>query len=293
MAKRRKQNQDNACLEPAPEQMVCDAGPQGLYGNSYIQHKIQEMQGPTIGPSQQKGPVSSAEKLPSSPIQDSPLFKHLATATTVGGAPDLLTEMGGKTPNSSAGRAFGHVDKVLNGVQLVENMQGVADENRHFDNRLTSGVGATANALSFVPGGLSQGVSATMNLQLGADEWRRSNGMPTASEEVVNNMNSTYDAVNGFLGDNAVSNVLGHTAAVGVGAVDSLWEGTKNYGIAAGALVGDVGDAVVDTHGAAVDALAPSHVPGEAARTSLEQKRTKQILSDRGNRGKVTWDNPE
>jgi len=201
--------------------------------------------------------------------------------------------MGGKTPNSSAGRAFGHVDKVLNGVQLVENMQGVADENRHFDNRLTSGVGATANALSFVPGGLSQGVSATMNLQLGADEWRRSNGMPTASEEVVNNMNSTYDAVNGFLGDNAVSNVLGHTAAVGVGAVDSLWEGTKNYGIAAGALVGDVGDAVVDTHGAAVDALAPSHVPGEAARTSLEQKRTKQILSDRGNRGKVTWDNPE
>jgi hypothetical protein len=115
-----------------------------------------------------------------------------------------------------------------------------------------------------------------------------STGLP-ASDEVANDMRSTYNAVNGFLGDNMVSNVLGHTAAFGVGAVDSLWEGSKNYAIGAYGMAEDAAGLVSDGHSSLVDAVTPEMDHGRNARTILEQQRRDEILADRGNRGKVTF----
>jgi len=302
-------------------------------GNAARMEQIRAMQGPTIGPSPQAASSNSQQK-PKTPENEKTIFDHYGTSSTIAGAPDLLqsmkdinvtaapnvpsgvrhnkyADMGFNTPTnkmngkfapgsaapktgSSAGRIFGAVDNVTTAVDLAQNVGGVMDSSKHFNDRLDSGVAAFGNGLSYAPNPVAKMTSTAMSLQMNADQWRREHGMLPASDEVVNSMNSTYDSVNGFFGDNAVSSVLGHTAAVGVGAADSLWEGTKNYGIAAYDLAGDAKDLAVDAHGGAVNALAPSHVPGEAARTITEQQRTEQILKDRGNRGKVTWtDAPE
>ncbi len=194
---------------------------------------------------------------------------------------------------SRVGKVAGGVDFAMNGYDLYNNFSDTLDTSRHFDDRLDSGVASTGNVLSMIPTPITQGTGFMMGVQQRGDQIRREHGMLPASDEVANNMRSTYDTVNGVLGDNMVSNILGHTAAFGVGTADSLWEGTKNYAFGAYGMGEDAVGMVKSGHSSAVDAVTPEMDHGRKARTIQEQQRRDEILRSNGNRGKVTFKDQE